>query len=98
MAPETTGQKPEGLEANLRACTLYLVGRESYFWMPVFFLYFGAHLPVAKVLLLEAVYYIAVVVLEVPSGWASDRFGRKPTLVLSSLALLVSYLLFQKMI
>ena len=94
MAPETTGQKPEGLEANLRAYTLYLVGRESYFWMPVFFLYFGAHLPVAKVLLLEAVYYIAVVVLEVPSGWASDRFGRKPTLVLSSLALLVSYLLF----
>ena len=89
--PEQDARK---LEGNLKAYTLYLLGREGYFWMPVFFLYFSAHLPMAEVLLLEAVYYISVVALEVPSGWASDRFGRRPTLILSSLAMLASYLLF----
>ena len=89
--PEQDARK---LEGNLKAYTLYLLGREGYFWMPVFFLYFSAHLPMAEVLLLEAVYYISVVALEVPSGWASDRFGRRPTLILSSLAMLASYVLF----
>lgn len=87
-------QDTRKLEGNLKAYTIYLLGREGYFWMPVFFLYFSAHLPIAQVLLLEAVYYIAVVLLEVPSGWASDRFGRRPTLVLSSLAMFASYVLF----
>lgn len=51
----------------------------------MFVLWFSVHLPVADVLRLEALYYGVVVLLEVPSGWASDRVGRKPLLVASSL-------------
>lgn len=63
-------------------------------WLPVFFLYFSAHLSLAEVLRLEAFYYAAVVLLEVPSGYLSDRSGRKITLVFSASAFVVSYATF----
>lgn len=69
-----------------------LVG--TWFWIPVFFLYFTGQLGLDGALLLEAAYYLAVVVAEVPSGYVSDRVGRKPTLVLSSVAFLVAYAAF----
>ena len=62
--------------------------------MPVFFLYFNQRFTVAEVLLLESIYYATVVVIEVPSGYFSDRVGRKATLMISSIALFLSYLLF----
>jgi hypothetical protein len=62
--------------------------------MPIFFLYFNEQFTVGKVLLLESIYYATVVIVEVPSGYFSDRVGRKATLLISAAALLVSYLLF----
>ena len=63
-------------------------------WLPVFFLYFSERLTLSEVLLLEAVYYVAVVLIEVPSGYMSDRFGRCRTLLLSCLAIIAAYLFF----
>ena len=48
----------------------------------------------ANVLRLEAVYYAAVVLLEVPSGYFSDRIGRRPTLMISALVFIAAYILF----
>ena len=45
--------------------------------LPVFFLYFSSHLSLSEVLRLEALYCLAVVVLEAPSGYFSDRVGRR---------------------
>lgn len=58
--------------------------RSALFWMPVFFLRFLEALPLEQVLLLEAVYYVAVVVLEVPTGVVADRWGRRPALLLAT--------------
>ena len=66
----------------------------AHFWMPIFFLYFLQHMSLAGVLRLEAIYYLGVVLLEVPSGYLSDRFGRRPTLLVASTALLVAYSIF----
>jgi MFS family permease len=82
------------MERNVRRYPVYATLYNAFFWMPVFFLYFGEHLPLAEVLQLEGIYYAAVVLLEVPSGYFSDRVGRRATLLISSLFLVVSYVLF----
>lgn len=84
----------EAMERNVRLYPWYAALFNAFFWMPVFFLYFGAHLPLSKVLLLEGIYYLGVVVLEVPSGYLSDRLGRKPTLIAASVLLVTAYVTF----
>lgn len=42
-------------------------------------------------LALSGLYYLCVVVFEVPSGWASDRFGRVPTLRFVGLAWVAAF-------
>ena len=60
----------------------WYVGAVSFFaWMPVFFLFFLSKVAFDEVLLLGSVYYLGVVFFEVPSGYFSDRFGRRRTLV-----------------
>ena len=80
------------MERNLRLYPHYQTARSLTFWLPVFFLYFSARLPVDQVLALEAIYYAGVVVLEVPSGYLSDRLGRRPTLVVATVAWTLGYL------
>ncbi|MEZ4323019.1 MAG: MFS transporter [Myxococcota bacterium] len=74
-----------GLERNLVLVDLYFAAQNALFWLPVFVLWFSGSLSASGVLLLESVYYTSVVVLEVPSGWMSDRLGRRATLVMSGL-------------
>lgn len=85
------------LQAHERAVRLYpwyAFLSNTYFWMPVFFLFFLTYLPLEQVLLLEAIYYAGVVLLEVPSGYFSDRIGRRVTLIISTLSLVAAYALF----
>ena len=79
------------MERNLRLYPAYQAARSSTFWLPVFFLYFSSRFGPAEVLLLESIYYAAVVGFEVPSGYLSDRLGRRPTLVMAGLAWMVGY-------
>lgn len=59
------------------------------FWQAIWFLYFQAELSAAEAILLYAVYDLTVTVLEVPSGWMSDRWGRRMTMVASATAWLL---------
>ncbi len=54
--------------------------------MPVFVLFTRARFDLDGALLLSSIYYLCVVVFEVPSGWASDRLGRVPTLRAAAVA------------
>lgn len=89
-----TDQLQRRLDRNVRLYPLYVATFNGFGWMPVFFLYFSQHLTLANVLRLEAVYYAAVVLLEIPSGYFSDRVGRRPTLMISALAFIAAYVLF----
>jgi MFS family permease len=51
-------------------------------------------LPLDQVIELSAVYYLSVFVLEVPSGYFSDRIGRRTTLLLAAGSLAGSYCCF----
>ncbi len=66
----------------------------ALFWMPTAFLYLVEQYGLTTALRVQAVYYAAVVVLEVPSGWLSDRLGRVLTLRLVAVWWLAAHLLF----
>lgn len=82
------------MQRNLRLYPWYVGFFHAYFWLPIYFLFFNSKLDLADVLFLEAIYFASVVVLEVPSGWFSDTFGRKKTLVTASVFLCIAYILF----
>ncbi len=60
----------------------------------MFFLYMSQSLSLDQVIQLSAVYYLSVFVLEVPSGYFSDRIGRRTTLMIAAGALVASYCCF----
>jgi MFS family permease len=80
--------------ANVRRYLVYQACRHAYFFVPIFFLYFNRAVSVGEVLVLEALYYATVVLLELPSGWFSDRVGRKATLLVSSVMTVGSYAMY----
>ena len=63
-------------------------------WLPVFFLYFSQFVSLSEVIQLGAIYYIFVCLFEVPSGYFSDRLGRRLTLMLSALSFISAYCSF----
>ena len=82
------------LTRSVRLYPIYAPLAQAYFWLPVFFLYFNQYMPIEQVLRLEAIYYVAVVILEVPSGYLSDTLGRRLTLLISAVSAIFAYALF----
>lgn len=78
------------LDRNLRLFPLYKAATSVLPWMPVFFLFFIERVPLGDAVLLGSVYYFSVFMLEVPSGYCSDRFGRRPTLILASIMTIIA--------
>jgi MFS family permease len=76
---------------------LYLIKISKWFSlvMPIIVLFYhnndmGMH----KIFLLKAIYSIAVVFMEIPSGWMADVWGRKKTLVLGSILGSIGFLIY----
>jgi MFS family permease len=84
----------ERLDRNLRLYAWFLPLSRVYFWTPVFFLYLSERFSMSEVLQLEALYYLVVVLVEVPSGYFSDRVGRRATLLISGAVSALAYALF----
>jgi MFS family permease len=82
------------MDKNIKLYGWYFAASSFLAWMPVFFLYFSERLSLSEVLQLEAIYYISVVVLEVPSGYFSDRIGRQKTLLYGSIFLCLAISLY----
>ena len=63
--------------------------------MPIIVLFFQEHdLSLAEVMLLQAIYSISVAIFEIPSGYIADIFGRKKTIIFSTIFCFIGYLLF----
>jgi len=84
----------QAIERNVELYPYFRMAADGYAWITVFFLYMSQTLPLDQVILLSSVYYLSVFVLEVPSGYFSDRVGRRTTLLISAAALLLSYSCF----
>ncbi len=82
------------LQLNIRLYPWFRAASDGHAWITVFFLYMSQSLPLDQVIELSAVYYLSVFVLEVPSGYFSDRIGRRSTLLIAAGALIGSYSCF----
>ena len=82
------------LNNNIRLYPWFLAASNGHAWITVFFLYMSQSLSLDQVIQLSAVYYFSVFVLEVPSGYFSDRIGRRITLLIAASALVLSYICF----
>ncbi|HCK10786.1 MAG: hypothetical protein CME21_22800 [Gemmatimonadetes bacterium] len=82
------------LEWSARRYPVYLFFQKASYWGPIFFLYFSSLLSLSDVLLLESIYYITVVLLEIPTGYLADRVGHRRVLIGSSIAQMTACLAF----
>jgi MFS family permease len=74
------------VERNVSLYPWFQLFRNLLFWQALWFLYFQNTLSAAEAILLYAVYDVATTVLEVPSGYMSDRIGRRATLIAAAIA------------
>lgn len=81
----STAGTSTGLHRTIALIPWYQLLNSLLFWQAVWFLYFQANLSGAEAIILYSVYDIATTVLEVPSGYFSDRIGRRFTLLLGTL-------------
>jgi len=82
------------LQRNVTLYPWFRAASDGHAWITVFFLYMSQSLPLDQVIELSAVYYLSVFLLEVPSGYFSDRIGRRRTLLIAATALISSYCCF----
>jgi len=74
-------------DAVLTRLLVVQAARSAYAWLPTAFFLFAARLGDERALVLAGVYYVAEVLLELPSSYASDRLGRRATLVVAMVML-----------
>ena len=75
-----------GIARNVALYPWFAFFRSLVFWQAVWFLYFQDRLSASEAILLYVVFDVGTTVLEVPSGWMSDRLGRRLTLTASAAA------------
>ena len=73
----------------LKAVTWFMVA------MPIIVLFFKEHnLTLFEVMILQAVYSVSVALFEIPSGYIADVFGRKNTIILSTIFSFLGFMIF----
>ncbi|MGR3436339.1 MAG: MFS transporter [Shimia sp.] len=70
---------------NIRLYPWFRFCQSLIFWQAAWFLYVQDTLSAGEAVAVYAVFELSTTLLEVPSGYASDRLGRRPTLILSGL-------------
>lgn len=84
----------ERLAANLPLIALHEMVVRSNPWLAVFVLFTRSRFDLDGAVQLAGIYYLFVVVFEVPSGWMSDRVGRVFTIRTAAVAWLGAFSCF----
>lgn len=90
----TTSAPAAAMQRNLRLLPVHQVAAGTLAWLPIFVLFTRGSFGIDGALELAAIFYFAAVITEVPSGWASDRFGRVGTLRFAAMFWIVAHFFF----
>ncbi|HEY9125465.1 MAG TPA: MFS transporter [Bacteroidales bacterium] len=76
----------KNMQANINRLYVIKIAHWFMLTMPVILLFYNAsHLSVRHLFIAQAAYSLTIVLLEIPSGYAADRWGRKNTIVIGAL-------------
>jgi len=76
----------KGLESNIWKLYLFKMLYGFFLSIPIIVLFWQENgLSMFEVMVLQGIFAVAVIVLEVPSGYFADRYGRRNTLMTASL-------------
>jgi MFS family permease len=85
----------KALQSNIKKLYLSQFLTELIFFIPIFVPFLsGLGFSMEQILLLEASFAIVLAILEIPSGYFADTYGRKTALILGSSIELIGILLF----
>jgi MFS family permease len=74
------------MKSNIWKYYLFSLFRQFFFFAPVLVLFFQEnHLSMTQILLLQSIYSIAIVILEIPTGTIGDYFGKKVSVSIGAL-------------
>ena len=83
-----------GTARNIALYPWFKFFQNLLFWQAIWFLFLQSELSAAQAILFYAIYDVTTTVLEMPSGYFSDRWGRRKTLIASACAGFLSCALF----
>ena len=79
------------LNNNIKKLYWYKIFAGMYFSVPVMVLFWQDNgLSLTEIMVLQSIFSIFVVVLEIPTGYFADIYGRKKALVLASASSLIA--------
>jgi MFS family permease len=93
---DLTDQQRRAYERNIPLFYAYRFLTNFQLWIPIWVIYLQLErgLTLTQVTLLDASFFLLIVLSEVPTGAFADRFGRKMSLLLGTLALTVAVFVF----
>lgn len=80
---------------NIRSLYIIKISKWFNLVMPVVVLFYQDNgMGMQDIFMLKSIYSIAIVVLEIPSGWMADMWGRKKTLILGAILGSAGFLMY----
>ena len=94
--PLTPAYDPAPYRRNIRVYYLFMASTGFMIFLPIWIIYLmnGRGLSLTEVGVFEAVFWITIIVAEVPTGAVADRFGRRVSLALGACLFAVATVIF----
>jgi MFS family permease len=87
--------KKQNVSSNIWKIYMIKAVRSGMFSIPIIVLFFKENgLSMREIFLLQALFSIAVIVLEIPTGYFADRFSRKTSILIGSIVATIGYALY----
>lgn len=85
----------QNIRSNIWKLTAIQALTQALFAMPIFVLYFQSFgLTLTQIFLLQAIYSVAVLMFEIPTGYIADKWGRKNTITTGCIIYFLGYLAY----